>query len=205
MAVGEEPIRLQQTVFAEACMLVPRNDEMIVQAYADAPQGLCEEFRRSAITSRGLTPTARVVLDEDDARCIVMKGFLDHFARINGRMVDGAMPMSFICDQFHRVVQEQNTVLPYGLSSQDHPRIADQCCGIGENGATSDVPLRQSQGDDLQPFQKGHGVFKACQHLFQPLGWGADDVGEATELVEQAAANCRTLIVGDKPRQQEIQ
>ena len=109
-----------------------RDDEMVEQAYVDERQRLAQRAGKCGIGAARLGGAAGVVVRDDDGACVGVERQLDEFARVDGRLVDGAAKEFVGGEQAVAVVEQQGVkdfVLQPG-EPQAQPIL--DALGIGE-------------------------------------------------------------------------
>ena len=96
-------------------MAVLADDDVIVNGDAKRLCGFDDHFRHVDIGSGGCRIAGGVVVDENERGGREFQRPLDHFTRIDGRVIDRACLLHFVGDQGIAFVEEENAKLFAGL------------------------------------------------------------------------------------------
>jgi hypothetical protein len=100
-------------------MAVLADDDVVVNRYAERLCRIDDHLRHVDIGARRRRVARGMVVDQDQRGCRKLQRALDHFTRIDRRVIDRAAPLHLVGDQRVAFVEEENANMFLDLKNRN--------------------------------------------------------------------------------------
>ena len=126
-----------------------------------------------------------MVVHQDDRGGAQLQRPLDHFARIDGRVIDGAAILHLVGDQMIFAVQEEDAEFLVLRARHRRRAIIEQRLPGRQRGPAHHFGLRQPLGGGFDDLEMAGDALAHALDFQQALARRRDHVGEGAEALDQ--------------------
>src|SRR5260370_31498473 len=162
------------------------DDEMVVHGDAERARDLDDRPRHVDVGARGGGIAGGMVVDQDHGGGGEFERALDHLARIDRGVIDGAGLMLLVGDQGGTLVEEQNSEVLLALEGHGGPTIVQHVRPRRQHLALFDLAAHEAIGCRLHDLEFGDGGLSQTVHLGHSFRRRRDHFREGADPRDQA-------------------